>query len=57
MPQSKTFTEFVQKVRQGAAVPLGTPGVSSRGRMPVFDYLTEPEVAAAYSYLATYPPR
>ena len=57
MPESKPFTEFVQKVRQGAAVPLGTPGVSSRGRMPVFDYLTEPEVAAAYSYLATYPPR
>jgi hypothetical protein len=28
-----------------------------RGRMPVFDYLTEDEVANAYLYLTLYPPQ
>jgi mono/diheme cytochrome c family protein len=57
MTQLKTFAGFVHKVDEGAPVPLGVPGVVSRGRMPVFSYLTEAEVAAAYSYLSTYPPR
>jgi mono/diheme cytochrome c family protein len=48
---------FVQKVRQGAAVPLGSGGVMSRGRMPIFSYLSADEVAATYAYLAKYPPR
>lgn len=49
--------QFVQKVRQGAAVPLGSANVLSRGRMPVFNYISEDEVAATYSYLTKYPPR
>ncbi len=57
MPREKTFADFVRKVREGAPVPLSSGGLSSRGRMPVFDYLTEPEVASAYSYLTRYPPR
>lgn len=57
MPHEKTFADFVKKVREGSPVPLSAGGVSSRGRMPVFSYLTEREVASAYSYLSTYPPR
>ena len=57
MPHEKTFADFVRKVRQGAPIPLSAGGVSSRGRMPVFDYFTEAEVASAYSYLTRYPPR
>jgi mono/diheme cytochrome c family protein len=49
--------QFVQKVRQGAAVPLGSGGVMSRGRMPIFSYLSAGEVEATYSYLMKYPPR
>jgi mono/diheme cytochrome c family protein len=57
MPHQKTFYQFVQKVRQGAPIPLSAGGVLSRGRMPVFDYLTEAEAASAYSYLSSYPPK
>jgi mono/diheme cytochrome c family protein len=57
MPHQKTFYQFVQKVREGAPVPLSAGGVMSRGRMPVFNYLSESEVASAYSYLSTYPPK
>jgi len=57
MPHQKTFSEFVEKVRQGTPIPLGSAGVLSRGRMPVFNYLTQAEVGAAYSYLSVYPPR
>ncbi|HEY2153531.1 MAG TPA: cytochrome c [Vicinamibacterales bacterium] len=57
MPRQKTFLDFVRKVREGAPIPLGSAGVSSRGRMPVFNYLTEDEAAAAYSYLTLYPPK
>jgi mono/diheme cytochrome c family protein len=56
-PSGKTGGDFVHKVKVGAQVPLSAGGVMSRGRMPVFDYLTEPEVASAYSYLMTYRPR
>jgi len=56
-PGGKTGDDFVHKVKAGAQVPLSAGGVMSRGRMPVFDYLTEPEVASAYSYLMTYRPR
>jgi mono/diheme cytochrome c family protein len=49
--------QFVQKVRQGAAVPLGSGGVMSRGRMPVFSYLSADEVAATHAYLTKYAPR
>lgn len=57
MPHQKTFSEFVQKVREGTPIALGSGDVSSRGRMPVFNYLTEREAAAAYSYLSLYPPK
>ena len=57
LPHEKPFADFVHKVREGAPVPLSAGGVPSRGRMPKFDYLTEPEVASAYSYLTRYPPR
>lgn len=56
-PSGKTGGDFVHKVKAGAQVPLTAGGVMSRGRMPVFDYLTEQEVASAYSYLMTYRPR
>jgi mono/diheme cytochrome c family protein len=57
MPHQKTFYQFVQKVQKGAPIPLSAGGVLSRGRMPVFNYLSEPEIASAYSYLTTYPPK
>jgi mono/diheme cytochrome c family protein len=57
LPGQKPFADFVHKVREGAQVPLTAAGVTSRGRMPVFDYLTEAEVASAYSYLTRYSPR
>jgi cytochrome c5 len=57
LTQTKTFAEFRQKVLAGAAVPLDGGGTLARGRMPVFDYITAPEVAAAYAYLIRYPPR
>ncbi len=44
----------VRKVREGAPAP-GT--MSRRGEMPVFAYLSAPEIAAAYVYLLAYPPR
>lgn len=52
-PQQKPVSFLVQKVREGA--PIGE-GWSGRGRMPVFSYLTEDEVRAAYTYLVLYPP-
>jgi mono/diheme cytochrome c family protein len=53
----KAVTEFVRKVRSGAPVALVDPALFHRGRMPVFTYLKEAEVAATYMYLSTYPPR
>jgi mono/diheme cytochrome c family protein len=57
MAHQKTFADFVRKVREGAPISMGTAGMSSRGRMPVFNYLSEREAAAAYSYLSLYPPK
>jgi mono/diheme cytochrome c family protein len=57
IPHQKTLAQFVQKVREGTPIPLSAGGVSSRGRMPVFNYLSDPEAASAYSYLIVYPPR
>jgi hypothetical protein len=45
----------VQKVVQGAPILMGTPPILHRGRMPVFYYLSQDEVAAAYDYLSRYP--
>jgi hypothetical protein len=47
----------IQKVRIGAPVTMGIVPVVYRGRMPVLDYITDNETAAAYLYLAAYPPR
>ena len=53
----KSIAEFVNKVERGAATVMGTPPVPHRGRMPVFYYLTDNELAAAYHYLKAYPPK
>jgi mono/diheme cytochrome c family protein len=49
-------TEFVKKVTRGAPIVMGTPPLACRGRMPVFYYLSEEEVADAYLYLSSYRP-
>jgi mono/diheme cytochrome c family protein len=53
-PEQKSVVAFVRKAREGAPVP---GSVGKNGRMPVFSYLTGSELAAAYFYLAAYPPR
>jgi len=52
---TKSVADFVHKARAGEVVQMGAAGYH-RGRMPVFYYLKDEEVAAAYVYLATYPP-
>ena len=47
---------FERKVRHGAPIMMGTPLLPYRGRMPVFEYLSESEVADAYLYLKLFPP-
>jgi mono/diheme cytochrome c family protein len=54
---TKPVAAFVQKARSGAPVLMGDPALLHRGRMPVFHYLRDEEIATAYVYLATYPPR
>jgi mono/diheme cytochrome c family protein len=51
-----SLPEFERKIRNGAPIMMGTPVAAYRGRMPVFYYLTETEVADAYLYLRQYPP-
>ena len=53
----KSLRDFVHKVRRGEVVSLSDPSLQHRGRMPVFHYLRDEEVASAYVYLATYPPQ
>lgn len=53
----KTLPQFIWKVRHGAPVVMGSLQLQYRGRMPVFDYLTDDEVAEAYMYLIQYPPQ
>jgi hypothetical protein len=52
----KTMPEVVRKVRHGATVVMGSLPLPYRGRMPVFDYLSDDEVVSAYLYLVTYLP-
>jgi mono/diheme cytochrome c family protein len=52
-----TMPEFVRKVTSGAPIIMGSPAAPCRGRMPVFDYLSEDEAADVYLYLSLYPPR
>jgi mono/diheme cytochrome c family protein len=51
-----SLPEFERKIRSGAPIMMGTPPSRFRGRMPVFYYLGEDEVADAYLYLRLYPP-
>lgn len=53
----KTLPQFIWKVRHGAPVIMGSLQLPYRGRMPVFDYLSDDEVASAYFYLISDPPR
>lgn len=55
--QEKPVTDFLIKVRQGSAVTSDDPVVHYRGRMPVFPFLRDLEVAAAYMFLVDYPPQ
>ena len=55
--EDKPVAEFVRKARAGAAVTTTDPVFHYRGRMPVFSYLREAEVAAAYMFLIDYPPQ
>jgi mono/diheme cytochrome c family protein len=52
-----SMPEFVRKVTAGNPISMGAPPMPFRGRMPVFDYLSEDEVANAYLYLTLYPPQ
>ncbi len=52
-----SLPEFVRKVTAGAPISMGAAPLPFRGRMPVFDYLSEDEVANAYLYLTLYPPQ
>jgi mono/diheme cytochrome c family protein len=48
---------FVRKARSGAPVTRADVPFHYRGRMPVFPYLRDEELAAAYLYLMAYPPK
>jgi mono/diheme cytochrome c family protein len=52
-PAQKSVDDVIGKVLRGGS---GTMSMMGMNRMPVFPYLTEPEVAAAYLYVASYPP-
>lgn len=54
--RQRTLHDVLRKVRYGKAVVMGEALIAYRGRMPVFDYLTDAEVSAAYGYLVSYPP-
>jgi len=55
--QEKPVVDFLTKVRSGAPVTSDDARAHYRGRMPVFAYLRDIDVAAAYSFLVDYPPR
>ena len=55
--EDKPVVDFVTKVRSGAPVMTKDPAFHYRGRMPVFSYLKDVEVAAAYMFLVDYPPQ
>jgi mono/diheme cytochrome c family protein len=52
-----SIADFATKVERGAVAVMGAPPAPHRGRMPVFFYLTDNEIAAAYKYLHAYPPK
>lgn len=56
----RTRSEMIRKVREGLSKPMLIPMpmvLSDRGEMPIFSDLEPAEVAAAYDYLVSYPPR
>ena len=55
--KTKSIIDFVHKARKGEVVSYRDSWLQHRGRMPVFYYLRDEEVASAYVYLATYPPQ
>jgi mono/diheme cytochrome c family protein len=55
--EDKPVVDFVTKVRTGAPVMVGDPVFHYRGRMPVLPHLRDEEIAAAYMFLADYPPQ
>ena len=55
--KTQRVSDFVHKARSGAPVRMGGAGLLHRGRMPVFHYLRDEEVASAFVYLSTYRPR
>lgn len=52
-----TLSQFVRKITFGNPIAMGAPPEPFRGRMPVFDYLSQDEAANAYLYLTLYPPQ
>jgi hypothetical protein len=56
IPTRVDQAQLVRKVTRGATVLMGSPASPYRGRMPVFNYLTEDEAADVYKYLTQYPP-
>jgi len=55
--KEKPIVDFLTKVRSGAAVTSADARFHYRGRMPVFAYLRDVDVAAAYLFLVDYPPQ
>jgi mono/diheme cytochrome c family protein len=56
LPVRVNQAQLVRKVTSGAPAVMGTTSSVSRGRMPVFSYLSESEAADVYEYLTQYPP-
>jgi mono/diheme cytochrome c family protein len=56
IPTRVDQAQLVRKVTRGAPVAMGSTATLYRGRMPVFNYLTEDDAADVYEYLAQYPP-
>ena len=56
IPTRVDQAQLVRKVTRGAPVLMGSTASLYRGRMPVFNYLTEDDAADVYEYLSQYPP-
>jgi mono/diheme cytochrome c family protein len=54
---TKSVVDFVNKVRSGAPTTMNDLPFHYRGRMPVFYYLKDHELAAAYLFLTIFPPQ
>jgi len=54
LTQRVNRAQLVRKVTAGA--PIVAETIANRGRMPVFDHLSQDEAADVYAYLAEYPP-